>query len=193
MALPRSFLTVALGLFFSATLLPQVTFDFDSGAAGTDLDNSLTGSTTSGGITLTATGFPDGVFNVTSSGFGLNAAAGSPEDTDEFDTGEGFTFYFDTSVELNSLKVSQFGDSQGLLAFEGGSTITSITGTGITSLNNTFVSSGTVLRFTSTGTTPFSLDNFIVTAVPEPATYAAILGALTLLGVVIVRRRQQVA
>ena len=193
MALPRSFLTVALGLFFSSTLLPQVTVDFASGAAGTDLDNSLTGSTTSGGITLTATGFPDGVFNVTSSGFGLNAAAGSPEDTDEFDTGEGFTFYFDTSVELNSLKVSQFGDSQGLLAFEGGSTITSITGTGITSLNNTFVSSGTVLRFTSTGTTPFSLDNFIVTAVPEPATYAAILGALTLLGVVIVRRRQQVA
>ncbi len=185
----RSLLTILLGLSLSATLGGQVIFDFDSGAAGSDLDNLLTGSTIGGGITLTATGFPDGVFNVTGSGFGINATSAG-DDTDEFDAGEGFTFYFDTNVVLNSLKVSQFGDSQGSLVFDGGSTITSITETGIASLGDTFVSSGTILRFSSTGTTPFSLDNIIVTAaVPEPSTYAVVLGSLTLIGVMIIRRR----
>ena len=82
----------------------QVTFDFDSGNAGADLNDLLSGATTSGGITLSATGFPDGSFNVTASGFGLNNAGS--DDTDEFDPGQGFTFTFDTGVELNSLKVS---------------------------------------------------------------------------------------
>ena len=155
------------------------------------MNDLLSGATTSGGITLSATGFPDGSFNVTASGFGLNNAGS--DDTDEFDPGQGFTFTFDTGVELNSLKVSQFGSgtSNATVSFDGGATIASVTGTGITSLSDTYVSSGTVLRFESDGSTPFSLDNIVVTsAVPEPTSFTALLG-LSSLALVATRRRRQ--
>jgi len=189
----KKLVLILSALFLTAASYGQVTFDFDSGTAGTDLKAaaSLTASTTSGGITLSVTGFPSGVFNVTASGFGLNAD-GSGDDTDEFDQNEGFTFSFDTTVTLDSIKVSQFGaGSSGTVAFDGGSSIASISSTGTTSLTSTMVSSGTLLRFTSTGTAAFSVDNLIVTsAVPEPSTYALIFGAATL-GFVIYRRRSK--
>jgi hypothetical protein len=47
-----------------------------------------------------------------------------------------------------------------------------------------------VVRFSATGGERIMIDNFsVVTAVPEPSTYAALLGALAL-GVVMWRRRR---
>lgn len=142
------------------------------------------------------TGFHDGSFNQTGTGFGLNSSASTVEgdDTDEFDENEGFTFSFDTTVLLQNVTVSSFGGSSaGAISFDGGSTIASITATGMTSLSDTQVLQGTVLRFTSTGsgsTDQFSLDSLTVSAVPEPSTYAT-LGGLAILGFAATQRRRR--
>lgn len=174
-------------------------FDFrnTTSGIGVNLDGLTSGSATVSGVTLTATLFPDGVFNQTASAFGINAASGS-DDTDEFDPGEGFTFSFSTDVILNSISVSSFGStSSGLVSFNGGSTIASITATGTTSLAATFVSAGTVLRFISNSSdltlasSDFSLDSITVTlaSVPEPSS-GALLGGLAVVGFVASRRRR---
>lgn len=172
-------------------------FDFrnTTSGIGVNLDGLTTGSATVGGITLTATLFPDGVFNQTGSAFGINAASGT-DDTDEFDPGEGFTFSFSTHVILNSITVSSFGTtSSGLVSFNGGSAIASISSTGITSLSSTFVTAGTILRFASNSadislaSSDFSLDSLTVTSVPEPSAFA-LLGGLAAVGFVASRRRR---
>lgn len=166
----------------AATYAAPAIFDFDTqtaGLIGFELNGDASGSVATGGITLTATVFPSGAFNQTASGFGINAA-GSGDDTDEFDPGEGFTFSFDQSVFINSLTVSSFGGSSiGVLSYDGGANIATISSTGTTVINSSVIASGTLLRFASTSGV-FSLDAITVTAVPEPASAAALAGAAML-------------
>jgi hypothetical protein len=174
---PKTLLTFLLST--AAIHAAPVTFDFDTptaGLIGYELIGDSTGSVTAGGITLTATVFPSGTFNQTGSGFGINAA-GSGDDSDEFDPGEGFTFSFDQAVIINSLTVSSFGGSSvGLLSYDGGAVIANITSTGTTTVTSSLIASGTTLRFESTSGV-FSLDAITVTAIPEPASTAALVGA----------------
>lgn len=173
----------------------QVTLVFNDdtiGTAGFQLDGLSSGSATFGGVTLSATSFSEAasqVFNATGSNFGINADG--TDTTSEFDQNQGFTFSFNQDVTLNSISVNSFGGSSaGSLDFDGGANITSITATGLTSLSDTAVSSGTVLRFTSTGTSAFSLANIVATsAVPEPSSFAALAG-LAMLGFIGTRRRR---
>jgi len=157
-----------------------------SAGPGVDLDGVASGSSTLGNVTLTMTLFPDGVFNQTTSGFGINAVT-SADDTDEFDAGEGFTFSFDHNVTLDSVAVSLFGSgNSGRISYDGGSVIGTITSTGTTILNSPLITSGTVLRFESL-VGAFSLDSLTVTAMPEPET-AALLGGAGTLGLVFLHR-----
>ena len=160
------------------------------------MDDVAAGTATFGGLIMSATAFADGegeAFNATSSSFGVNDGP-TGDTTAEFDQNEGFTFSFSQDVTLDSLTVSSFGgDSSGSLDFDGGANITSIAATGLTSLSDTTVSSGTLLRFTSTGISAFSLSNIVVTsAVPEPSSFAALAG-LAMLGFVGSRRRRAVS
>jgi hypothetical protein len=186
----KKHLLVSTCLLFTAALSTDafaqtVTFDF-RGATGLTLESAS--SVAVSGLTLSTSVFPNGVFNQTASGFGVNADGGT-DDSDEFDTNEGFTFSFDQAVRLVSLSVSSFGGgSAALLAFDGGATIASISSTGVTALADTAVTANTLLRFTGTGTSPFSLDSLSVTAIPEPAS-AGYLGGFALLCALRRRRR----
>lgn len=146
-----------------------------SAGPGVDLDGVASGSSTLGNVTLTMTLFPDGVFNQTTSGFGINAVT-SADDTDEFDAGEGFTFSFDHNVTLDSVAVSLFGTgNSGRISYDGGSVIGTISATGTTVINSALIPGGTVLRFESL-VGAFSLDSLTVTPMPEPDTVAVIAG-----------------
>jgi hypothetical protein len=63
---------------------------------------------------------------------------------------------------------------------------------GVTSLNNQTAVYLRLIAASAPGATSGSnrVDNFTVTAIPEPSTYAAIMGVLTL-GIVLYRRRQK--
>ena len=67
--------------------------------------------------------------------------------------------------------------------------MTNITSTGLLSLNNTFLAAGSQFLVSYTGGNGFSLDNFTVTAVPEPTTLALI--GLGILSVGLGRRRNR--
>jgi hypothetical protein len=165
------------GALLPATLVTANTFDFrnTTSGAGVDLDNLSTGSSTVGGLTLTMTLFPGGLFNQTGSAFGINAPGGS-DASDELDSGEGFTFSFSQDVTITSISVSSFGSgNSGTLSFNGGSSIGSVTSTGLTVINSSVISSGTTLRFESSSGA-FSLDSIAVSAIPEPSAYAFLAG-----------------
>ena len=177
----------SLGLA-SRAAATATTFNFRDTLAGPGftLDGFATGTSTVGGVTMTLTLFPDGVFNQTGSAFGINAAAGT-DDTDEFDAGEGFTFSFNHNVTLDSVSVSLFGAGDSArISYDGGSLIGTLSATGTTLINSSLITSGTVLRFESLSGT-FSLDSITVTAMPEPHATTAIAGA-GILGLTLLHR-----
>ncbi len=183
-----------LGAALSCPLLGQTTFTFENNesAAGSYFHQKASGSVTSDGITLTASAFAEGegeVFWSNAADFGVNASGG--EDTpDEFDTGEGMLFSFNQDVYLTGISVASFGNGSdsGTVSFDGGSTIASITATGLTSLGNTFVSNGTTLRFEALAGS-FTLESISISAVPEPSTYASLAG-VAMLGFAAYRRHR---
>jgi hypothetical protein len=177
----------------ATTAEAQITFTFEdnTSAVGSFLHLRSTGSIEVDGLTITATAFAPGdgeTFWSNSADFGVNADGG--EDTaDEFDVDEGMTFYFDHDVTLTNIDVGTFGGAdEGTIAFDGGAAISSITATGLTTLGDTYVASGTVLRFTAISGS-FTLDGLTVSAVPEPSTGAALAG-LVGFGFAVSRRRR---
>lgn len=181
-------------LLVASSVEAQLVFDFTSG----NLDGGEPGSTlTVSSLTLTVTSVnPDGKLNWTSSGgFGINSSIAS-DDTDGFDTGESFSFSFDQDVTLTSITVSSWNSNDNAtLTVSGSGDFATVSSTGLTTfaLN---VTSGSTVTITANGTTAigngFYLDSLSVSAIPEPSTYAAILGALAL-GVIYIRRRKQKA
>lgn len=171
-----------------ATSLAATTFNFRDTLTGPgkDLDGVASGTATVETVTVTMVLFPDGVFNQTGSAFGINAAAGT-DDTDELDTGEGFTFSFNHNVTLDSVAVSLFGSGDaGRISYDGGDVIGTISATGTTVLNSSIITGGTLLRFESLSGA-FSLDSLTVTAMPEPNTFA-LFGGAGALGLALLRR-----
>lgn len=159
-----------------------------SAGPGKEVDGLAAGTSTVGSVTVSLSLFPDGAFNQTMSGFGINAVT-SADDTDEFDAGEGFTFSFDHNVTLDSVAVSLFGTgNSGRISYDGGSVIGTISATGTTVLNSSIITSGTVLRFESL-IGAFSLDSFTVTAMPEPNAFA-LFGGAGALSIALLRRVQ---
>lgn len=191
---------VVFGFFALAGVIAsaQSIFDFrnTSSGAGVELSGLATGSTSVDDLTMVATLFPDGVFNQTKAGFGVNAVS-TTDNTHQFDPGEGFTFSFNQDVLLTNISVSSFGDySHGLVSFQDGQAIAFILKTGPTSLENTLVTAGTILRFESNSTettvpsSAFSLDSITVAIVPEASAAGLVAGVVSIIGVITRRRRR---
>lgn len=170
------------------------TFTFGSntsaGQAQADFDDLASGSTISGGLTLTATA-SSGTFNSTpAGGFGINAIA--PDDiTNQFDNkstdgAEFMTFSFNQNVDFVSIELTKFGDDEAFLTIAG---ITTIIG------SNSFIfASGTTLAANTDATfgfhsgNGFELASLVVAVVPEPGTYALLSGCCALAAVMLRRR-----
>jgi hypothetical protein len=197
-------------LFFTACLASaQVTFVFhDGGALGTTgsaLDDEA-GEVTStvGGVTLTAEAFLDGsstgtIFNGASGSFGINAS-GTGDETQRFDNDlgvESMVLSFDIGGTFDSIDL-RFIESatEAELVFDGGTTyqLNSVTATGtsdIATIGETFTAGQTITLRMNSGAAAgsnFALESFTITAVPEPSSFAALLG-LGALGFVATRRR----
>jgi hypothetical protein len=118
-----------------------------------------------------------------------------------------FSFYYAaTSTGPNSASLTSSADNYGsalgnfaLTRQAGGSLLASDWHAANSSITMTAISSATIFRVNATGasasTGALRIDavtlNGTVSAVPEPATYAAISGAIALLGVIVSRRRKK--
>ncbi|MEZ7843135.1 MAG: PEP-CTERM sorting domain-containing protein [Opitutales bacterium] len=170
------------------------TFTFGSntsaGQAQADFDDLASGSTISGGLTLTATA-SSGTFNSTpAGGFGINANA-SDDITNQFDNkstdgAEFMTFSFNQNVDFVSIELTEFGADEAFLTIAG---ITTIIG------SNSFIfASGTTLAANTDATfgfhsgNGFELASLVVAVVPEPGTYALLSGCCALAAVMLRRR-----
>lgn len=197
MKLVKRLLVVSLLGGMVASMSGQTTFVFGSnnggGQAQSDLDGRSSGSTISGGLTLTATA-NSGTFNATASnGFGINGA-GSGDTTTEFDEDNStspvkdfMTFRFDQDVRFIFLELSNFGADEGYLTLNASTII-------IDSGNFTFdpgirlaANTDAILGFTSG--TGFALES--LTVIPESGTAALLLG-ISVLGLVMLGRRKTV-
>jgi hypothetical protein len=210
-------LTAALGLAAATSGRAQTTFIFDdgssTGAAGLALESftsgvdaasmslNTSGTYTLNGITLSA-GTDFGDFNLTNSGFGPDQA-GSADDSDTFDTGNGnesMVFSFDTAGTFNSIDFALLNDTPefAVLSFAGGSTFNLTDGPSSTiavsgndffgGVNESFTS-GQLVTLSISGGSDFTLENFTVTAIPEPSTI--VLVAMTGLAAIGILRRQR--
>ena len=161
-----------------------------AGQAQADFDDLASGSTISGGLTLTAAA-SSGTFNSTpAGGFGINAMP-SGDITNLFDNqstdgAEFMTFSFNQNVDFVSIELTKFGDDEAFLTIAG---ITTIIG------SNSFIfASGTTLAANTDATfgfhsgNGFELASLVVTVVPEPRTYALLSGCCAL-AVAMLRRR----
>jgi len=161
-----------------------------AGQAQADFDDLASGSTISGGLTLTAAA-SSGTFNsTTSGGFGINAMP-SGDITNLFDNqstdgAEFMTFSFNQNVDFVSIELTKFGADEAFLTIAG---ITTIIG------SNSFIfASGTTLAANTDATfgyhsgNGFELASLVVTVVPEPRTYALLSGCCAL-AVAMLRRR----
>ena len=161
-----------------------------AGQAQADFDDLASGSTISGGLTLTAAA-SSGTFNsTTSGGFGINAMP-SGDITNLFDNqstdgAEFLTFSFNQNVDFVSIELTEFGADEAFLTIAG---ITTIIG------SNSFIfASGTTLAANTDATfgfhsgNGFELASLVVAVVPEPRTYALLSGCCAL-AVAMLRRR----
>ena len=161
-----------------------------AGQAQADFDDLASGSTISGGLTLTAAA-SSGTFNsTTSGGFGINAMP-SGDITNLFDNqstdgAEFMTFSFNQNVDFVSIELTEFGADEAFLTIAG---ITTIIG------SNSFIfASGTTLAANTDATfgfhsgNGFELASLVVAVVPEPGTYALLSGCCAL-AVAMLRRR----
>jgi len=153
-----------------------------AGQAQADFDDLASGSTISGGLTLTAAA-SSGTFNsTTSGGFGINAMP-SGDITNLFDNqstdgAEFLTFSFNQNVDFVSIELTEFGADEAFLTIAG---ITTIIG------SNSFIfASGTTLAANTDATfgfhsgNGFELASLVVAVVPEPRTYALLSGCCAL-------------
>lgn len=189
----------------------QTTFTFHDGSAttgtGSVFDNAE-GSVqdTVGDFTLTAEAFLDGTsagtdLNGAGTGFGVNAA-GTGDETQRLDNDLGlesivFSFSSGGTFESIDLRYIDKAANEGLLIFDGGNTYelnttTALSGDDDFTIGETFTA-GQSITLTLSGSAAagenFSLENFTVSAVPEPGTYALLAGMLGLTAVMLRRRK----
>lgn len=197
---PRSnYMKTFLSLFATVAIAigaqGQTTFVFGNlnggGQAAIDLDEKASGSTTMGGLTLTAAA-NTGIFNsAATTGFGINAAAAG-DSTTEFDTYTGgadsMTFSFSMPVTINTIDLNAFGAGDtGFFTYSGG-TIPIATDPFPFVQTITLAANEQAMFGATTGS--FGLQSITVTVVPEPSTYAMMgLGAALLVGVQRFRRK----
>lgn len=208
--------TLFLGTLITISLsasLNAITFEFQT-ASGSD----LAGTAFSGvageasymdgsGLTIFGEAFEDGnstgtIFNRTSSSFGINGALGSADDTDQIDGDGGVesaVFSFSQNVVLTSIDFESFGgtgnpgDDLIAITISGGGFSLNVDGNDFT---NDLVTVSQTITTSQTLTISFVDGNGVglesisvdLAVVPEPSTYAAILGAIALCGVIVRRR-----
>lgn len=162
---------------------------------------NTSGTYTQEGITLSA-GTDFGNFNLTNSGFGPDQA-GSGDDSDAFDTASGnesMVFFFDKDGTFNSIDFALLDDTPefAVLSFQGGNTYNLTDGatSDITVSGNDFFggideafTAGQRITLSISGGTNFTLENFTVTVVPEPGSYALLAGFMGLTSVMLRRRK----
>lgn len=147
------------------------------------------GSHTISGIQVTLTA-NDGIVNATNSGLGINGS-GSGDDTDGLDTTNGaeiLTISFDVDVVVDSITLSGSGDNDALDASFDGAPPIALGTSGLHSFGTTLLA-GQFLTLTATepnaptANNGISIDQFVVTAVPEPTSTAllSLAGFSTLL------------
>lgn len=178
------FVLVIITYHNTAFALP-IQFDFRDESIEA-LDEQPSFSLTQNGITLSAS-TASGVFNRTSTGFGVNAS-GAGDDTDALDGGSGvlefIDFSFDTDVILNSFTVSGLGSQDiGQYLYNGLAPV-DFTLTGVQSLGEILLPVGNGLSIYYIAGNGFSLDQLTVSrfTVPEPATLFLFSVPLLLLG-----------
>lgn len=212
----KIFTTAALSCFASFAS-GQTTFVFDNGSStgaaglaleafatgvdGASMSLNTSGTYAQGGFTLSA-GTDFGTFNLTSTGFGPNDT-GSGDDTDFFDGSESMVFSFDTAGTFDSIDFASLGGTgqeleTATLSFAGGNTLNlldNITSDIAVSGNDFFdgidedFTAGQLITLSITAGNGWTLENFTVSPVPEPNTYAMLAGICALSFVMIKRRR----
>ena len=208
--------TLILSLLTALTVSTygQITFNFHDGSglltSGIDLDNSSSGTSLVSGVTLSAEAFLDGlsdgtVFNGAGDGFGINAS-GAGDETQRFDNDNGIermVFSFNTGGTFDTIDFEFIEDAaEAVLSFDGGNSYDIFAGsptetlggsTDFHTITETFVA-GQEITLSVSGTAlageNFSLQAFTITpsAIPEPETYALMVGFVCL-GLVVIRKK----
>jgi len=183
---------MALPVLANANLVANGSFEADSQSAGTwNILSSLTGWTGSAELRNNVAGTASDGFNFVE----LDTTGNSSIYQDFTGLSGLYNLSFDYSARPGVAK-----DSNPIQAWWNGALLTTVTSNGIGKSDNNwltldFLVSGTgndKLTFTAAGISDSyggSLDNVILTAVPEPETYGMMLAGLGLIGFVARRRR----
>lgn len=185
----KTLLLLLASMTLALTAQAQTIFTFGNtttgGQATLDLDDKLSGSTVSGGITLSA--FADsGTFNsTTSAGFGINNTG--TDNTTEFDLTNVMSFSFDQAVTLTSIDFNAFTTTTdvGYLTYSGGTISLTADPTVFVGVN---IAANEVVQLGVTSGS-FSLQSITVDAVPEPSVYMLLGVGLLFCGQRFIRRK----
>lgn len=193
---------LAVALVFNSYIQADVTYDF-TGKAGTfdgqtSVNVSIFDTATSASTLMTVSSTGAGNLNSNSGTFGVDSTLLDETAANIDGTGEAITLIFDKNITLNFIDFNSIGGdlSTGTALTIAGTTYNLFDGVTGLNANDLYTPSSPISVTTSdsiviTGSgasSSFYIQNFNITVVPEPNTYALLAG-VSALGFVMMRRR----